>query len=98
LHAETQTSRGLALRARFDRIFRCRTGVAPLDRLLARLHADNTDQVTVLDRPETPLHTDGSENDIHCQVSAGTRRDPGRDCRDAFLGVAKTCTKIGVAF
>jgi hypothetical protein len=24
--------------------------------------------------------------------------DGGRDCRDAFLGLAKTCTKLGVAF
>ena len=57
----------------------------------------------VLQRPEIPLHTDGSENDIRCQVtrrkvSAGTRSDLGRDCRDAFLGLAKTCTRHGVAF
>ena len=57
----------------------------------------------VLQRPETPLNTNGSENDIRChvtrrKVSAGTRSDPGRDCRDAFLGLAKTCAKLGVAF
>jgi len=56
----------------------------------------------VLDRPETPLHTNGSENDIRCyvtrrKVSAGTRSDVGRDCRDAFLGLAKTCDKLGIA-
>lgn len=28
----------------------------------------------------------------------GTRSDTGRDCRDAFLGLAKTCRKLGVAF
>jgi hypothetical protein len=55
--------------------------------------------LTVLDRPETPLNTNGSESDIRCQVirrkvSAGTRGDLGRD---AFLGLAKTCTKLGVA-
>jgi hypothetical protein len=92
-----------ALRARFDRIFRRRTGFVTLDRLLARLHANKAELLMVLDRPETPLHTNGSENDIRCQVtrrkvSAGTRSDPGRDCRDAFLGLAKTCTKLGVAF
>jgi hypothetical protein len=96
-------SRRLALRARFDRIFRRRTGFATLDRLLARLHANKAELLMVLDRPETPLHTNGSENDIRCQVtrrkvSAGTRSDRGRDCRDAFLGLAKTCTKLGVAF
>ena len=57
----------------------------------------------VLERPEIPLHTNGSENDIRCQVtrrkiSGGTRSDPGRDCRDAFLGLAKTCAKLGISF
>jgi hypothetical protein len=96
-------SRRLALRARFDRIFRRRTGFVTLDRLLARLHANKPELLMVLQRPEIPLHTNGSENDIRCQVtrrkvSAGTRRDGGRDCRDAFLGLARTCAKHGVAF
>jgi hypothetical protein len=93
--------RRLALRARFDRIFRRRTGFATLDRLLARLHANKSELLMVLERPEIPLHTNGSENDIRCQVtrrkvSAGTRSDLGRDCRDAFLGLGKTCVKLGV--
>ena len=101
--AKPENSRRLALRARFDRIFHRRTGFVTLDRLLVRLHANKAELLTVLDRPETPLHTNGSENDIRCQVirrkvSAGTRSDPGRDCRDAFLGLAKTCTKLGIAF
>ncbi len=57
----------------------------------------------VLDRPEIPLHTNGSENDIRCQVtkrkvSGGTRREAGRDCRDAFLGLAKTCARLRITF
>ena len=91
------------LRVRFDRIFRRRTGFVPLDRLLQRLHANKAELLMVLDHPEIPLHTNGSENDIRCQVtkrqvSGGTRTDTGRDCRDAFLGLAKTCRKLGVAF
>jgi len=91
------------LHARFDRIFCRRTGFASLDRLLARLHANKAELLAVLDRPEIPLHTNGSENDIRChvtkrKVSGGTRSDVGRDCRDAFLGLAKTCAKLGVAF
>jgi hypothetical protein len=90
-----------ALRTRFDRIFRRRTGFATLDRLLARLHANKAELLTVLDRPEIPLHTNGSENDIRCyvtrrKVSAGTRSEIGRDCRDAFLGLAKTCAKLAI--
>ena len=96
-------SRRLALRARFDRIFRRHTGFVTLDRLLKRLHANKAELLMVLDRPEIPLHTNGSENDIRCQVtrrkvSSGTRSDTGRDCRDAFLGLAKTCAKNGIVF
>ena len=95
--------RKAALRARFDRIFSRQTGFVTLDRLLARLHANKAELLMVLDRSEIPLHTNGSENDIRCQVikrkiSGGTRSDTGRDCRDAFLGLAKTCAKLGILF
>ena len=56
------------LRARFDRIFRRRTGFVALDRLLARLHANKDELLVVLDRPEVPLNTNGSERDLHHQV------------------------------
>jgi Transposase IS66 family len=96
-------ARKTALRTRFDRIFDRKTGFVTLDRLLARLKANKNDLLKVLDRPEIPLHTNTSENDIRCQVtkrkiSGGTRSDAGRDCRDAFLGLNKTCAKIGIAF
>jgi hypothetical protein len=53
-----------------------------LDRILASLHANKAELLMVLQRPEIPLHTNGSENDIRCQVtrrkvSAGTRSDLG---------------------
>jgi hypothetical protein len=32
------------------------------------------------------------------KVSGGTRSDLGRDARDTFLGLAKTCTKLGISF
>ena len=91
------------LRARFDRIFLRTTGFVTLDRLLQRLHANKAELPMVLDHPAIPLHTNGSENDIRCQVtkrqvSGGTKTDTGRDCRDAFLGLAKTCQKLGIAF
>ena len=100
---EPNRRRRAELRARFDRIFRRRTGFVVLDRLLERLHANKAELLRALDRPEIPLHTNGSENDIRAQVtrrkiSGGTRSDMGRDCRDAFLGLAKTCTKLGVSF
>ena len=100
--APTPWQRG-HLSERFDYIFRRHTGFVTLDRLLQRLHANKAELLTVLDHPDIPLHTNGSENDIRCQVtkrkvSGGTRSDTGRDCRDAFLGLAKTCAKLGIAF
>jgi len=104
-HYKTNPSprRRAELRARFERIFTRYTGFATLDRLLARLHAKKPELLLVLDHPQIPLHTNGSENDIRCQVtrrkiSGGTRSDSGRDCRDAFLSLAKTCAKLGIAF
>jgi hypothetical protein len=92
-----------ALEARFDSIFTQKTCFITLDRLLARLHANKPELLMVLERPEIPLHTNGSENDIRCHVtrrkiSGGTRSDRGRDCRDAFLGLAKTCAKLAISF
>ena len=91
------------LSERFDYIFGRHTGFVTLDRLLRRLQANKAELLTVLDHPDIPLHTNGSENDIRSQVtrrkvSSGTRSDLGRDCRDAFLGLTKTCTKLGIAF
>ena len=91
------------MRTRFDRIFCRRTGFVTLDRLLQRLHANKAELLTALDRPEIPLHTNGSERDIRCHVtkrkiSGGTHSDTGRDCRDAFLGLMHTCAKLGIAF
>jgi hypothetical protein len=68
-----------------------------------RLHTNKAELLMVLDRPEIPLQTNGSENDIRCHVtrrklSGGTRSDPGRNCRDAFLSLAKTCAKLKIAF
>jgi hypothetical protein len=43
----------LVLQARFDRIFRRRTGFITLDRLLARLHANKSELLRVLQRPDS---------------------------------------------
>ena len=91
------------LRRRFDSIFTTKTNFVTLDRLLKRLHQRRHEFLRVLERPDIPMHTNGSENDIRCQVikrkiSGGTRSDDGRDCRDAFLSLMKTCAKLGINF
>ena len=70
---------------------------------LARLDITSPVEASLQAVPEIPLHTNGSENDIRCQVtkrkvSFGTRSDIGRDCRDAFLGLVKTCAKLRISF
>lgn len=92
-----------SLKARFDRIFNRKTSFELLNRALARLKANKAELLAVLDRPEIPLHTNGSENDIRCHVtkrkiSGGTKSDVGRDTRDALLSLMKTCAKLGIAF
>ena len=91
------------LQARFERIFHRTTGFATLDRLLKRLHANKAELLRVLGRPDIPLNTNRTETDLRCQVtkrhiSGGTYSDLGRACRDAFLGLDKTCQKLGIAF
>jgi hypothetical protein len=100
---EPTSRRRSELRARFDRIFLRTTDFVTLDRLLRLLHANKAELLMVLAHPEIPLHTNGSENDIRCQVtkrhvSGGTKTDRGRDCRDACLGLGKTCAKLCVSF
>jgi hypothetical protein len=93
----------LILRARFDRIFRRRTGYATLDALLKRLHRNKVDLLRVLERPDIPLNTNPSENDIRAvvtkrKISGGTVSEKGRDARDVMLGLAKTCMKLKLSF
>ncbi len=91
------------LSRRFDALFTTKTGFATLDRLLARIHANKAELLVVLERPEVPLHTNGSENDIRAcvtrrKVSGGTRSEAGKQCRDTFLGLMKTCRKLGLSY
>jgi len=92
-----------ALEARFDTIFTQKTDYATLNALLKRLYRNKAELLRVLDHPQTPLHTNGSERDIREQVirkkiSGGTRSDLGRQCRDTFMSLKKTCRKLGVSF
>jgi hypothetical protein len=57
----------------------------------------------VLDRREIPLHNNLRENDIReyvkkRKISGSTRSEAGRQCRDAFTSLKKTCKKLGIRF
>jgi hypothetical protein len=100
---EPSPERARQLARRFDRIFRTKTRFVVLDRLLARIHADRQSFLRILQRPDIPLHTNGSENDIRTMVtrrriSGGTKSDDGRDARDAMLSAKVTCRKLKISF
>jgi Transposase IS66 family len=92
-----------ALAMRFDAIFTQKTRFTTLNQLLKRIHRNKSELLLVLDRPDVPLHTNGSEGDIRDhvkkqKVSGGTRSDLGRQCRDTFSSLKKTCRKLGISF
>ena len=93
----------VALDAEFNRIFQRSTGWSELDEALGKIHAKKERLLLVLEHPEIPLHNNLSENDIRQyvkkrKISAGTRSDLGRRCRDTFLSLKTTCRKLGHRF
>ncbi len=57
----------------------------------------------VLELPSLPLHNNSAETDIReyvirRKISGGTRSDAGRRARDTFIGLKKTCRKLGISF
>jgi hypothetical protein len=96
-------ARAPLLAARFDDIFTQRTSFQTLNRTLKRLHGHKDKLLLVLERPDIPLHTNGSENDIRGhvkwrKVSGGTCSELGRRSRDTFASLKKTCRKLGISF
>jgi hypothetical protein len=92
-----------AFRQQFDKIFGLSTGYKELDELLARLARRKNELLRVLERPEIPLHTNASENDLRAwvikrKISGGTMSADGRLARDVMLGLQKTCRKLGLSF
>jgi hypothetical protein len=96
-------ARRARLETDFDRLFLNETGWPELNDVLRKIHGKKSELLLVLDHPEIPLHNNLSENDIRQyvkkrKISAGTRSDAGRRCRDTFLSLKTTCRKLGVTF
>ena len=71
-------------------------------RLCVRAGVSTDGRGCVLDRPDIPLNTNASENDIRAfatkrKISGGTISESGRQARDVMLGLAKTC-KLEILF
>ncbi len=96
--------RRLALEKAFDDLFLKTTTISlSLNKQLRKTHEKKDSLLRVLERPETPLHNNGTETDaremvIKRKISGGTRSDAGKRCRDTFVSLKKTCIKLKVNF
>jgi hypothetical protein len=100
---EPSPERRTAWRRRFDRVFGRVTGFADLDEAVARIHANKDELLVVLDRPDIPLHTNSSETAVRSfvtkrKISGETRSAAGKQARDTFLSLLKTCSKLAISF
>jgi hypothetical protein len=92
------------LEQQFDDLFLKKKTTSPtLNKQLAKTYAKKVELLRVLERPDTPLHNNGTETDaremvIKRKVSGGTRSDMGQKCRDTFVSLKKTCCKLDITF
>jgi hypothetical protein len=74
-----------------------------LNQVLAQFRSYKHQLLLALDFPNLPLYNNAAETDI-CEfvlrrkISGGTRSSLGRRARDIFVGLKKTCRKLGVSF
>jgi Transposase IS66 family len=100
---QPEPSRRGDLEARFDALCARRTGFPSIDGVLKGMHAHRGALLRVLDRPAVPLHTNLSEGHLRDyvkkrKISGGTRSELGREARDTFASLKKTCRELGVNF
>jgi hypothetical protein len=89
--------------ADFEALCATATTCEPLNAVLRGLQGNQAELLRVLERPDLPIHNNRSETDLRDMVkkrhiSAGTRSEDGRRCRDTFASLKKTCRKQGVSF
>lgn len=88
----------------FDQLFgRCFIKHGLLNDVLRHFRVHKDELLRNLESPDVPLHNNEAESDIRefvtrRKVSGGTRSDAGRQARDTFVGLKKTCRKLGISF
>jgi hypothetical protein len=91
------------LSEQFDKIFRKTYASAAINSLLENTRSRREGLLLVLKYPFLPLHNNDSERDIReyvkrRKISGSTRSEAGRQARDTFTSLKKTCMKLGVSF
>jgi len=87
----------------FGEIFTQTTSSASLNAALKRINNNKSELLLVLERPDIPLHNNAAENAIReyvkkRKISGSTRSESGRQCRDTFTSLKKTCRKLDISF
>lgn len=92
-----------AIRQGFVALTQTQTGCTDLQEALGSLMVIKEELLRVLDDPTLPLHNNLSESQIRehvkrRKVSGGTRSEAGRQSRDTFASLKKTCRQHGISF
>ena len=91
------------IRQGFDSLVHTQTNCSGLQAALGSLEVVKKELLLVLDDPTLPLHNNLSESQIRehvkrRKISGGTRSEAGRQCRDTFASLKKTCRQHGLSF
>jgi len=100
---EPEQSKRKYIEEEFNSLFKTETMSDVFNRALSLIYNKKKELLKVLDRPEIPIHNNGSEQEIReyvkrRKISRGTRSEAGKACRDTFTSLKKTCYKLGVSF
>jgi hypothetical protein len=93
----------IEIEKKFDGMCNVTTSYQLLNNVLKRLMKNKKELLLVLEHADLPLHNNLSERDIReyvtkRKISGGTRSNAGRQCRDTFASLKKTCRKLKVNF
>ena len=95
--------KAIKVRQGFQALIQTKTCSGLLQDALSGLAVIKEELLLVLEDPSLPLHNNLSESQIReyvkrRKISSGTRSDLGRQCRDTFASLKKTCRLYGLSF
>ena len=95
--------KALKLKQVFDDLCISIKNYASLNKVLNDLKKKKNELLVVLHHPNASLHNNYTESDIReyakrRKISAGTRSENGKEARDTFLSLKKTCRKLNISF
>ena len=101
--ASPSEAKANVIRQGFDSLVHTQTNSTELQEALGGLAVIREELLLVLEDPSLPLHNNLSESQIRehvkrRKISGGTRSDAGRQCRDTFASLKKTCRQHGLSF